>query len=79
MPAELPLFWLVWLVWLQVVLGAGTGVGSGIVVPFRVSVGEALQLLFSDVVVEGLSCVGTVVWRWWWSWGFDFEASLHRR
>ena len=39
---------------------AGPGVGGGIVFPFSVSVGLALQLLFSDVLV-GVSAGGLLL------------------
>ena len=48
-------FWLIWLVWSQVVLSAGTSIGSSIIMPLKVSICEALQLLGSDVVISVLS------------------------
>jgi hypothetical protein len=47
--------WLIWLVWSQVVFCAGTSIGSSIIMPLKVSICEALQLLGSNVVVSVLS------------------------
>ena len=49
------MLWLKWLVWYKRFQGAGANVGTGIVVPFLVSVSEAFKLLGSDVVVGVLS------------------------
>jgi len=46
---------LIWFIWGQVVLGTGSSVGSTIVVPLEVSVGQAFQLLLSNVFVSVLS------------------------
>lgn len=45
------IFWLVWLIWSQIILGTGACVGYSIVMPLVVSVGDAFQLLSSDVIV----------------------------
>lgn len=49
------MLWLVWLVWGKVVLGARSSVSGGIKVPLIVSVGDALELLGSNIVVRVLS------------------------
>ena len=42
-------------IWGKVVLGTGSSVGSTIVVPLEVSVGQAFELLLSNVFVSVLS------------------------
>ena len=49
------MLWLIWLVWSQVVFSTGTSIGSSIIMPLKVSICEALQLLGSNVVVSVLS------------------------
>ena len=49
------MLWLIWLVWSQVVLSARASVGSCIVVPLVVSVGETFEFLSSNVVVRVLT------------------------
>ena len=46
---------LIRLIWFQVVLGTGSSISCTIVVPLEVSVGQALELLLSNVFVSVLS------------------------
>ena len=49
------ILWGEWLVWTVRILSAGSSVSGSIVVPLKVSVSEALQLLGSNIVVGVLS------------------------
>ena len=79
------ILWGEWLVWTVRILSAGSSVSGSIVVPLKVSVSEALQLLGSNIVVGvlsewiGPSCTfsinlgsNIVVWSVWLVWGERF-------
>ena len=44
--------WSIWLVWGIRLLVASSSVGSSIVVPFSISIGNAFQLLSSNIVIS---------------------------